>query len=113
MAQTRVIAKEAFVSGGSTNVPLISTGGITKIIVSNVKTPVGPIKVSVSVFDAGVQAYIVKNADVPVGTSIVILEDSLIQITDFRTSDAEGKASSGVFVKSDTTEGCSVVYTTR
>ena len=72
--------------------------GVSNIIISNV-TNVN-VKASVRIGLPEGSAYIVKDAVIPVGTSLLALDNQLLQT-----------ASSKISVETDTTSGVEVVYT--
>ena len=88
MAKTKVL--NTFTGGAEKF--LEQNAGVSNIIISNITT------VSVGLPEGN--AYIVKNAVIPVGTSLLALDNQLIQT-----------AASKISVETDTTSGIEVVYT--
>jgi hypothetical protein len=72
--------------------------GVSNIIVANITTV--NVKASVRVNLPEGSAYLVKNAVIPVGTSLLALDNQLLQT-----------ASSKIGITTDTTSGIEVVYT--
>ena len=72
--------------------------GISNIIISNVN--IASVKASVRVALPSGNAHIVKDAVIPVGTSLLVLNNQLLQT-----------ASSRIGIRTDTTFGIEVVYT--
>ena len=97
MAKTKVI--NTFVSGVDKFVE--QSSGVSNIIISNIATSdvKASVKVSLPGFGGG-SAYLVKDAVVPVGTSLLALQNQLLQT-----------ASSKIAIQTDTTDGIEVVYT--
>jgi len=96
MAKTKIL--NTFISGQVQY--LEQNSGVSNIIISNITTV--NVKASVKVTLPGVgsgSAHIVKNAVIPVGTSLLVLNNQLIQIQ-----------SSKIDVETDTTSGIEVVY---
>jgi hypothetical protein len=77
---------------------LDQNAGISNIIVANITTV--NVKASVRVNLPEGSAYLVKNAVIPVGTSLLALDNQLLQT-----------ASSKIGITTDTTSGIEVVYT--
>ena len=77
---------------------LDQNAGVSNIIVANITTV--NVKASVRVNLPEGSAYLVKNAVVPVGTSLLALDNQLLQT-----------ASSKIGITTDTTSGIEVVYT--
>lgn len=77
---------------------LAQNAGVSNIIISNITTV--SVKASVRLGLPSGNAYIVKDAVIPVGTSLVALDNQLIQT-----------AISKISVETDTTSGIEVVYT--
>ena len=96
MAKTKVL--NTFISGQVQY--LEQNAGVSNIIISNVTTVNVKASVKVVLQGFGNSAYVVKNAVIPVGTSLLALENQLLQT-----------ASSKISVETDTTSGVEVVYT--
>tara|TARA_R110000822_G_scaffold6592_1_gene27909 strand:+ start:50 stop:340 length:291 start_codon:yes stop_codon:yes gene_type:complete len=94
MAKTKVL--NTFTGGAEKF--LEQNAGVSNIIISNITTV--SVKASVRVGLPEGNAYIVKNAVIPVGTSLLALDNQLIQT-----------AASKISVETDTTSGIEVVYT--
>lgn len=97
MAKTKVI--NTFVSGVDKFVE--QSSGVSNIIISNIAT--SDVKTSVKVSLPGLSggsAYLVKDAVIPVGTSLLALQNQLIQT-----------ATAKIAIQTDTTAGIEVVYT--
>ena len=95
MAKTKVLS--TFTSGQVKY--LEQNAGVSNIIISNVTTVNVKASVKVILPGFGNSAHIVKNAVIPVGTSLLVLNNQLIQIQ-----------SSKIEVETDTTSGIEVVY---
>lgn len=94
MAKTKVL--NTFTAGAEKG--LEQKAGVSNIIISNITT--GSVKASVRVNLPEGSAYLVKDAVIPVGTSLLALDNQLLQT-----------ASSKIGVTTDTTSGIEVVYT--
>lgn len=94
MAKTKVL--NTFTAG--VEQLLVQNAGISNVIISNITTV--NVKASVRVGLPEGSAYLVKNAVIPVGTSLLALDNQLIQT-----------AASKISVETDTTSGVEVVYT--
>ena len=79
---------------------LEQNAGVSNIIISNVTTVNVKASVQVSFASPVGSAYLVKNAVIPVGTSLVALNNQLLQT-----------AASKIGVSTDTAGGIEVVYT--
>ena len=77
---------------------LEQNAGISNIIVANITTV--DVKASVRIGLPAGSAYLVKDAVIPVGTSLLALDNQLLQT-----------ASSKIGITTDTTSGIEVVYT--
>lgn len=94
MAKTKVI--NTFVSGVDKFVE--QSSGVSNIVISNIAT--SDVKASVKVNLSGGSAYLVKDAVIPVGTSLLALQNQLLQT-----------ATAKIAIQTDTTSGIEVVYT--
>ena len=77
---------------------LEQNAGVSNIIIANIANT--NVKASVRVSLPGENAYLVKDAVIPVGTSLLALDNQLLQT-----------ASSKIGVTTDTTSGIEVIYT--
>lgn len=77
---------------------LEQNAGVSNIIIANIAN--ANVKASVRVSLPGENAYLVKDAVIPVGTSLLALDNQLLQT-----------ASSKIGITTDTTSGIEVVYT--
>ena len=94
MAKTKVL--NTFTAGVEQF--LVQNAGVSNVIISNITTV--NVKASVKIGLPEGSAYLVKNAVIPVGTSLLALDNQLLQT-----------ASSKISVETDTTSGVEVVYT--
>jgi len=94
MAKTKVL--NTFTAGVEQF--LAQNAGVSNVIISNITTV--NVKASVRIGLPEGNAYLVKNAVIPVGTSLLALDNQLLQT-----------ASSKISVETDTTSGVEVVYT--
>ena len=94
MAKTKVL--NTFIAGVEQFID--QNAGVSNIIVANITTV--NVKASVRIGLPEGSAYIVKDAVIPVGTSLLALDNQLLQM-----------ASSKISVETDTTSGVEVVYT--
>lgn len=77
---------------------LEQNAGVSNIIIANIANT--NVKASVRVSLPGENAYLVKDAVIPVGTSLLALDNQLLQT-----------ASSKIGITTDTTSGIEVIYT--
>ena len=94
MAKTKVL--NTFTGGAEKF--LEQNAGVSNIIIANIAN--ANVKVSVRVNLPAGSAYLVKDAVIPVGTSLLALDNQLLQT-----------ASSKIGITTDTTSGIEVVYT--
>ena len=94
MAKTKVL--NTFTGGAEKF--LEQKAGVSNVIISNITTV--NVKASVRVNLPGGSAYLVKDAVIPVGTSLLALDNQLLQT-----------ASSKIGITTDTTSGIEVIYT--
>ena len=94
MAKTKVL--NTFIAGVQQFID--QNAGVSNIIVANITTV--NVKASVKVSLPGESAYLVKDAVIPVGTSLVALNNQLLQAP-----------TSKIGVSTDTAGGIEVVYT--
>ena len=94
MAKTKVL--NTFTGGAEKF--LEQNGGVSNIIIANIANT--NVKASVRVNLPAGSAYLVKDAVIPVGTSLLALNNQLLQT-----------ASSKIGITTDTTSGIEVVYT--
>ena len=94
MAKTKVL--NTFTGGAEKF--LEQKAGVSNVIISNITTV--NVKASVRVNLPEGSAYLVKDAVIPVGTSLLALDNQLLQT-----------ASSKIGITTDTTSGIEVVYT--
>ena len=94
MARTKVL--NTFTAGVEQF--LVQNAGVSNVIISNITTV--NVKASVRVGLPEGNAYLVKNAVIPVGTSLLALNNQLLQAP-----------TSKISVETDTTSGVEVVYT--
>jgi hypothetical protein len=94
MAKTKVL--NTFTAGVEKF--LEQNAGVSNVIISNITT--GSVTASVRIGLPEGSAYLVKDAVIPVGTSLLALDNQLIQA-----------GTSKISVETDTTSGVEVVYT--
>ena len=95
MARTKVI--DDFTAGQTKNIE--QNAGVSNIFIANTAAVEVKASVRISISGEGT-AYVVKDAKIPVGTTLKVLDNQLLQLQ-----------SSKIGVLTDTTGGIEVIYT--